>query len=99
MQVLRRALTLVGVARTGPAGCGRPAGCSGPRSMFPLPPFTNPPGLLSLEVWLSAPGLAADLAAFLADTAYAPLRIAGHTISVRPPPDVDEDIARAELDI
>lgn len=67
--------------------------------MFPLPPFTNPPGLLSLEVWLSAPGLAADLAAFLADTAYAPLRIAGHTISVRPPPDVDEDIARAELDI
>lgn len=67
--------------------------------MFPLPPFTNPPGLLSFEVWLSAPRLAADLAAFLAGTAYTPIRIAGDTLSVRPPLDIDEEIARAELGI
>jgi hypothetical protein len=67
--------------------------------VFPLPPFINQPRAVALDVWVSDPALASELARFLAATVYEPARVKGDTVTVRPPAGIEDRLARVELGI
>jgi hypothetical protein len=67
--------------------------------MFPLPNFTNQSATVSFRVWISDPSLADDLTAFLDATVYEAGPLAGDTLPVCSRVDVEDALARVELEV
>ncbi|HEX2045387.1 MAG TPA: hypothetical protein VHF23_07160 [Gaiellaceae bacterium] len=70
--------------------------------MFPISRRANQlsrtPDSGALAVWTGDAECAADLAAFLACTAYRAVRATPETLAVVPPPGLDASLARRELE-